>query len=107
LDIHNVMMQLCRLGGPSGFEYPVSQKAAELLRPFVDEVRIDRMSNVIGVRRCGKPNAARLVLDAHLDEVGLVVTGIENGFLHFRSIGGVDPRILPGLEVTVLAELPA
>jgi endoglucanase len=42
-------------------------------------------------------------LDAHLDEVGLMVTGIEDGFLRFRTIGGVDPRILPNQNVLVLS----
>lgn len=106
MDMKNVLAQLCSLQGPSGYELPVAIAAAELLRPFVDEVSVDRLNNVIGVRQCGKPNAARLVFDAHLDEVGLVVTGIENGFLRFRSIGGVDPRILPGLELTVLSDPP-
>lgn len=44
-------------------------------------------------------------LDAHLDEIGLLVTGVEDGFLRFRSIGGVDPRMLPGREL-VLTDLP-
>ena len=42
---------------------------------------------VIGVRRCGKPEAKKLLLDAHLDEVGLVVTGIKDGFLRFKANG--------------------
>ena len=106
MDVQDTLKQLCGTGGPSGFERPVAQIAARLLEPLVDEVSIDRLNCVIGVKRCGKPNAKRLVLDAHLDEVGLVITGMEEGFLHFRSIGGVDPRILPGLEVTVLADKP-
>ncbi len=106
MDMRQVLMQLCSASGPSGFELPVSRLAAELLRPLVDEVRIDRLGNVIGVKRCGKPAAKRLVLDAHLDEIGLVVTGIEDGFLRFQAIGGVDPRILPAREVRVLADEP-
>ena len=104
--IRNALKRLCALGGPSGFERPVAAVAAELLRPLVDEVSIDRLGNVIGVKRCGTPNAKRLVLDAHLDEVGLIVTGIEEGFLRFTTIGGVDPRILPGRELTVLTDVP-
>lgn len=98
---------LCALNGPSGFEYPVSQRAAELLRQVgLEEVSVDRMGNVLGVRRCGKPGAKKLLLDAHLDEIGLMVTGIEEGFLRFQTIGGVDPRMLPAREVTVLTEPP-
>jgi len=100
------LKQLCATGGPSGFEGAVARVASELLHPLVDEVYTDRLGNVIGVKRCGKPGAKRLVLDAHLDEIGLIVTGVEDGFLRFTSIGGVDPRILPGRELTVLTEPP-
>ena len=94
------------MGAPSGFERPAAEVAAELLRPLVDEVSIDRLGNVIGVKRCGKPNAKRLLLDAHLDEIGLMVTGIQDGFLRFCSIGGVDPRMLPDRELTILTDPP-
>ena len=50
--------------------------------------------------------APKLLLDAHLDEIGLIVTGVEDGFLRFRSIGGVDPRMLPGRELVVLTDPP-
>jgi len=101
------LQALCGLSGPSGFEHPVSEKAAELLREVgMSEVTIDRMGNVFGVRRCGKPNARKLLLDAHLDEIGLMVTGIEEGYLRFRSIGGVDPRMLPARELTILTDPP-
>ncbi len=92
--------------GPSGFEQDVAHAAAEALRPLVDEVTIDRLGSVIGVRRCGKPNAKKLLLDAHLDEIGLMVTGVEEGYLRFRAIGGVDPRMLPDAEVLIWAEKP-
>jgi len=80
--------------------------AAELLRPYVDELQTDAMGNLIGIRRCGKENARRLMLDAHLDEIGFLVTGMENGFLRFANLGGVDPRMLPTREVRVLTEPP-
>ena len=106
LDIKSTLTQLCGQCGPSGFEQPAARAAAQLLAPLVDEVNIDTLGNVIGLRRCGKPGAKKLLLDAHLDEVGLIVTGIEDGFLHFRSLGGVDPRILIDREVTILTEPP-
>lgn len=102
MDCFSTLERLCTLAGPSGFEGTVAQTAKELLEPLVDEASIDRLGNVIGLRRCGKPNAKRLLLDAHLDEIGLVVTGIEEGFLRFAPIGGVDPRMLPARELTIL-----
>ena len=104
--MRQALERLCACTAPSGFEAPAAVAAAELLRPLVDEVSIDRMGSVLGVRRSKAPNAPKLLLDAHLDEIGLIVTGIEEGFLRFRSIGGVDPRMLPGRELTVLAPTP-
>ena len=86
------LKRLCQTGGPSGYETHVAAVAAELLAPWMDEVWTDRLGNVIGVRRCGKPNAKRLLLDAHLDQIGLVVTHIEEkGFLRVGAIGGIHP----------------
>ena len=104
--MRQALERLCTCTAPSGFEGPAAAVAAELLRPLVDEVSIDRMGNVLGVRRSKTPGAPKLLLDAHLDEIGLIVTGVEDGFLRFRSIGGVDPRMLPGRELVVLTDPP-
>ena len=97
--------RLCNLGAPSGREGPAVEAARALLEPLMDEVWIDRLGNLIGVRRCGKPGAKKLLLDAHLDEVGLTVTGVEQGFLRFAAIG-VDARMLPDREVAILTDPP-
>ena len=94
------------MAGPSGFERAVAEQAVELMRPYVDEAAVDRFGNAIGVRLCGRPGAKKLLLDAHLDEIGLIVTGVEEGFLRFRTIGGVDPRMLPDRELTVMTQPP-
>ncbi len=106
MDIYEILERLCLASGPSGREGPVTEAALELLRPLMDEVWTDRFGNAVGLRRCGKPNARRVVLDAHLDEVGLLITGAEDGFLRFRSVGGIDPRMLPDREVTLLTDPP-
>ena len=106
MNMRETLERLSVLSGPSGFEHPVAELAVELLRPLMDEVSVDRMGSVIGVRCCGNPEAKRLLLDAHLDEIGLIVTGVEDGFLRFRAIGGVDPRMLPDRELTVLTDPP-
>lgn len=106
MDLFDSICRLCDDRGPSGFESDVAQTAKELLTPLMDEVTIDRLGSVVGVRRCGKPNAKKLLLDAHLDEVGFLVTAVEDGFLRFRSLGGVDPRILVDRELTILTTPP-
>lgn len=105
MDIRQILERLCAAGAPSGFERPAALAARELLEPLMDEVWTDRLGNLVGVRRCGKPGAKKLLLDAHLDEVGLVVTGHKDGFLRFGA-NGVDVRMLPGRELLVLTDPP-
>ena len=92
--------------GPSGFEFPVSEICAKILAPYVDEVSCTELGNVIAVKRCGLENAKKLMLIAHIDEIGLIVTGYDEGFLRFASIGGVDRRMLPARELTILTDPP-
>ena len=103
MEIKEIARELCALSGPSGFEGAAADRAEELLLPLVDEVRRDAMGNVLGFRSCGKTGAKRLLLDAHLDEVGFIVTEVCEGFLKFAALGGLDARTLPGREVRVLA----
>ena len=74
MNYPETLEQLCSIPAPSGFETPAARAALELLRPLVDEAWIDKMGNVVGVRRCGKEGARKLLLDAHLDEIGFIVT---------------------------------
>ncbi|NBI10866.1 M42 family peptidase [Colidextribacter sp. OB.20] len=106
MNYEQTLSRLCALSGPSGFEERVTGAAAELLRPLVDEVYCTRLGSVVGLRRCGRDNAPRLLLDAHLDEIGFIVTGHEEGFLRFAPLGGVDPRMLPDREVVLLTDPP-
>lgn len=106
MELFDTLERLCTQGGPSGYESAVAETARVLLEPLMDEVKLDRLGNVIGLRRCGKPGAKKLLIDAHLDEIGLMVTGIEEGFLQFTAIGGVDPRILPAREIAILTDPP-
>ena len=106
MNYEAVLGELCALAGPSGFESPVAEAAARLLKDIMDEVRIDKMGSVLGVRRCGKENAPKLLLDAHLDEIGFIVTGHEEGFLRIATLGGVDPRMLPDRELIFMTQPP-
>lgn len=73
------------------------------LTPYVDEVERDRMGSVIGLKRGETAGQTRrkIMLAAHLDEIGAVVTKIDRGFVRFSEIGGLDERILMGQEVLV------
>ena len=104
--IADILIELCDLPGPSGFEVAVSERVRSLMAPFMDETWIDTLGNVIGVRRCGKDGARKLLLDAHIDEVGLIVTGVEEGFLRFARLGSLDARMLPSSGIEILADPP-
>ncbi len=105
-DLKALTAALCSLPGPSGAEGPVFDYIADYVRPLADEVRTDPLGNLIAVKRCGLPGAQSLLIDAHMDEIGLIVTSVEDGFLRFAPIGGVDPRLLPASEVRILCEPP-
>ena len=109
MDIKASLAALSTASGPSGRERSVDEQALTLIEADwgFTQTSMDRFGNVIAVRPCGKPNAKKVVIDAHLDEVGLLITGAEDGFLRFRSVGGVDPRMLPNREVTLLTEPPS
>lgn len=88
--------------GISGFEQTLAQMLAKEIAPYVDEVKIDALGSVIAHKKAAKPNAKKIMLDAHMDEIGLMVTDIdEKGFLKFTTVGGVDERILPSAVVWV------
>lgn len=106
MNLREWIIELSALGAPSGFETPACCRIAELARPYVDDLRTDVMGNLIAIRYCGKPGAKKLMLEAHMDEIGLIVTGYEKGFLRFSALGGVDPRMLPALEVRILTSPP-
>ena len=78
--------------------------------PLVDELTVSRLGSLHGLR-CGKGTAPRpnILIATHMDAIGLMVNGIEDGLLRVTGIGGLDPRVLPGQLVTVHGreELPA
>ncbi len=100
--MRQLLEALSSLRGVSGFEYRITDKVLEYFKPYADEVYTDTLNNVIAVKRCGIKNAPSIMIEAHMDEIGLMVTSIdEDGFLSFVNIGGIDTSILPGCEVIV------
>lgn len=97
-----LIKELSDLRGISGFEYRISDKIAEYFRPYADDVTVDTLGNVIAVKRCGKENAKKIMIEAHCDEIGLMVRDIDDrGFVTMAMVGGVDTRILPSSEVVI------
>jgi putative aminopeptidase FrvX len=93
---------LCGITAVTGREHGAASRIAALFEPLCDEVRTDRSGNVFGTCRGEGENPRTVLVTAHYDEIGLVVTGVEDsGFLRFSSMGGIDPKSLPAQEVTV------
>lgn len=106
MELKEIIETLSAMDGPSGFETTVTQWLRQQVRPFCDETYTDVMGNLVAVRKCGKENAPKLLIDAHIDEIGFIVTGIEKGFLRFAPLGSVDPRVLPATQVRLLTNQP-
>ncbi|MEM3587161.1 MAG: M42 family metallopeptidase [Candidatus Jordarchaeaceae archaeon] len=92
--------ELISTPGVSGFESEISQLIVSKIEKYVDEVKIDRLGNVLAKVQ-GK-GATRVLVDAHMDEVGLVVKAIDDkGFIRFEVLGGLDNRVLPAQRVVI------
>jgi endoglucanase len=90
--------------GIAGREEEVRSLMKNFLKPYVDEVKEDKLGNVIGIKK-GKKNAPKVMLAAHMDEIGLLVKTIsKEGFIQFAKIGGIDDRILLAQKVIVYTE---
>ncbi len=98
----DLIEKLSNMRAISGYEYRINREILDIIAPFSDEAYINNLGSVIAVKRCGKPDAKKIMLEAHCDEIGLMVNTIdERGFLTVVNVGGVDSRILPSMEVVV------
>ena len=93
---------LCALDGVSGDEDRVRDFIRRQAEPWAETVRTDALGNLIVHKRGRKPAGNKLLLCAHMDEVGLIVTrATEDGFLRFDFVGGVDRRVALGKPVVL------
>lgn len=96
-----LLKKLSELQGTSGAEKKVRDFLSEEITPWVDTLAVDKMGNLIATKK-GFENAPKILLTAHMDEVALMITEITaDGFLKFRPVGGIDPRILVSKPVKV------
>lgn len=98
-----LLKEICEIAGAPGFEKRVRDLVLDLVTPHVDEVKVDNIGNVIAIKK-GKrnPDGKRVMVAAHMDEIGFIVTNIDdNGFLRFHTLGGFDPKTLTAQRVIV------
>ena len=95
------LRELCELDGVSGNEGEVRSFIKDKITPYCDEIKIDSIGNLIALKK-GKSSEKKIMLSAHTDEVGLIISGItEKGFLEFKTVGGIDTRVLISKQVRV------
>ena len=102
MELSGVLMELSRANGVSGQEDGAVAAAKRFLEPLVDRTEVTPLGNLIGYRASNKAGAKTVLLDAHLDQVGLVVTGQKNGLLTFT--GGVGDAVALWAPLTYEAE---
>ncbi len=97
-----LLRQLTQVASPSGYEHPIREVIRDLVQPYADEVRTDALGNLI-VRKGTVGQGKRIMLAAHMDEIGVMVSHIdEQGFARFAPIGGVRPAYCLGGRVRFL-----
>jgi putative aminopeptidase FrvX len=101
LSLNSNLEKLSNACGVTGREEQVRNIMVQLMTPYVNEIQVDRLENVIAIKK-GKAKSPKIMLAAHMDEVGLMVKTItKDGFLQFTKMGGIDDRILPAQKVVV------
>lgn len=96
-----LLEELSNAFGPSGCEGEVRNLILAAVRPYVSDAQVDTLGNILAYKSEGA-FPLKVLLDAHMDEVGFMVTHIEpNGLLRFAPVGGIDARLLPGTRLLV------
>ena len=102
--VEDLLRQLSNAVAISGDEGAVRRLILEAIQGSADDVKIDALGNVLAVKK-GTGRGERLLVAAHMDEVGFMITGIDSdGSLRFEIVGGIDERVLLGKQVLVGAK---
>lgn len=93
---------LCSLCSVSGSEMLTDDSVKNMFGSAFDSITVDAVGNHVLYRSCGREDAVKIMIDAHYDEIGFVVTEVlDGGFLRITNIGGIDRAIMQAAEVTV------
>ena len=105
-DPRDHLKRLVETHAPSGYEAPVAELLREEWAELVDEFDADRLGSLIGVKRAttAATDKRKIMLAAHMDEIGLMVREIEDGFIYLHRISGIDPRVMLAQPVLVHGE---
>ena len=102
MEFHEILETLCNEYGISGNESAVASRIIGMIEDYADSYRVDDMGNVIVFKKGAKAPKKKILIDAHTDEVGMIVTGFaSDGGICFTTVGGVDARVILGRKVLV------
>ncbi len=104
MNVNKILKDLSEATGVAGAEGEAADKAEKYIRPYVDSIKRDSLGNLVAFKQRNLKPRKRygIFLAAHIDEIGLMVSRIDdNGFMRFTTIGGFDPRTLWGQSVMV------
>ncbi len=100
--LKDFIFELCSVPSVSGFEARAAGALCDILGASLEHVFTDGVGNHVFVKRCGKQGAPRVLIDAHVDEIGMMVTDVcDGGFLRVAPLGGIDPSIMQAADVII------
>lgn len=96
-----LLTSICETPGAPGFEKPIRDLVLKEIKSLADEIRVDPMGNIIALKK-GKSSAKRSMAAAHMDEIGFIVTHVDDkGFVRFNTLGGFDAKTLTSQRVII------
>lgn len=102
MELKDFIFELCALPSVSGFEKRSTEQLKKLVGDGLEFVSVDGVGNHIFVKRCGREDVPKILVDTHFDEIGMLVRDIaDGGFLRVASLGGIDPAILQAADVLI------
>ncbi len=103
LDLKSHLKSLVETHAPSGHEGPIRELIRDAWTPYVDRFEEDKLGSLIGIRQATQPidKARRIMLSAHMDEIGLMVRDVVDGFIFVARVAGMDSRVMMAQPVMV------
>jgi tetrahedral aminopeptidase len=102
IDLLAFLNEILSTAGLSGFETPICEIVRDAWEPLTDELVVSKIGSLHGLKKGrGEEPRRKVMISAHMDAIGMMVTGIQDGLMRVTGIGGLDHRILPGQPVIV------
>lgn len=103
----SLIRKLTETFSPSGYEAAIRDVIRAEVTPLADEIKVDALGNLWAVKHASAPGGKKIMLSAHMDEIGLIATHVDKkGFVRFTTIGGVRPHTLYGGRVRFVNGVP-